>query len=80
MATRSRTTFQKRQKEMKRQEKQRMKAARREEKRLAKREDKDFAGSGPEIATADDVFELRVSPGQPQAGESEPAADSEPEP
>ena len=37
MATRSRSTFQKRQKEMKRQEKQRMKAERRAQKRLALR-------------------------------------------
>ena len=37
MATRSRTTFQKRQKEMKRQEKQRMKAERRAQRSLAKR-------------------------------------------
>ena len=38
MAGRSRTTFQKRQKEMKRQEKQRMKADRRAQRNLAKRE------------------------------------------
>jgi len=38
MATRQRTTFQKRQKEMKRQEKQRMKADRRAQRSLAKRE------------------------------------------
>ena len=37
MATRSRSTFQKRQKEMKRMEKQRMKAERRAQKRLAGR-------------------------------------------
>ncbi len=37
MATRSRTTFQKRQKEMKRVEKQRMKAERRAQRSLAKR-------------------------------------------
>ena len=37
MATRSRSTFQKRQKEMKRQEKQRMKAERRAQRNLAKR-------------------------------------------
>ncbi len=37
MATRSRSTFEKRQKEMKRMEKQRMKAARRAERNLAKR-------------------------------------------
>jgi len=37
MATRSRSTFQKRQKEMKRMEKQRMKAERRAQKRLASR-------------------------------------------
>jgi hypothetical protein len=37
MASRSKTTFQKRQKEMKRLDKQRMKAERREQKRLAKR-------------------------------------------
>jgi hypothetical protein len=37
MATRSRSTFQKRQKEMKRMEKQRMKAERRAQKKLAQR-------------------------------------------
>jgi hypothetical protein len=37
-------TFQKRQKEMKRQEKQREKAARREQKKLAKRAEKEAAG------------------------------------
>lgn len=37
MATRSKSTFQKRQKEMKRQEKQRMKAERRAQKKLAAR-------------------------------------------
>jgi len=37
MATRSRSTFEKRQKEMKRMEKQRMKAERRAERNLAKR-------------------------------------------
>ena len=37
MATRSRSTFQKRQKEMKRLEKQRMKAERRAQRNLAKR-------------------------------------------
>lgn len=37
MASRQRTTFQKRQKEMKRQEKQRMKAERRAQRSLAKR-------------------------------------------
>jgi hypothetical protein len=37
MATRSKSTFQKRQKEMKRQDKQRMKAERRAQKRLANR-------------------------------------------
>jgi hypothetical protein len=41
MAT-SKSTFQKRQKEMKRQEKQRMKAERRAQKKLVVREDADF--------------------------------------
>ena len=41
MATRSKSTFQKRQKEMKRQEKQRMKAERRAQKKLAPRAEGD---------------------------------------
>ena len=40
-------TFQKRQKEMKRQEKQREKAARREQKKLAKRAEKEAAIENP---------------------------------
>lgn len=46
MATKSKATFQKRQKEMKRQEKQRMKVERRAQKKLL---DKDKTGSGPPI-------------------------------
>jgi hypothetical protein len=46
MATKSKATFQKRQKEMKRQEKQRMKVERRAQKKLL---DKDKVGSGPPI-------------------------------
>ena len=48
MATRSRSTFQKRQKEMKRMEKQRMKAERRAQKRLASRVENEPA---PELVT-----------------------------
>ncbi len=44
MATKSKATFQKRQKEMKRQEKQRMKAERRAQKKLMNRE-KDGSGA-----------------------------------
>jgi hypothetical protein len=50
MATRSRTTFQKRQKELARQERQRAKVARRAERKLTKPP----AGSGPEIAPFED--------------------------
>ena len=59
----SRITFQKRQKEMKRQEKQRAKAERRAQKKLAKR-----AGVGDEVAVGtvendsiEGVFEEKVS-------------------
>ena len=45
MATKSKATFQKRQKEMKRQEKQRMKAERRAQKKLANRAERE-AGTG----------------------------------
>jgi hypothetical protein len=51
-------TFQKRQKEMKRQEKQREKAARREQKKLAKRAEKEAAlehANGNSHVVADEV-------------------------
>jgi hypothetical protein len=54
MASRSRATFQKRQKEMKRLEKQRMKAERRAEKSMARRAARDFedgAVAGDEFVT-----------------------------
>ena len=63
MATRSKSTFQKRQKEMKRQEKQREKAARREQKKLAKRAEKEAA-----IENANGNPDVIVD----QAGGSEP--------
>ena len=53
MATRSKSTFQKRQKEMKRQEKQRMKAERRAQKKLARAE-----GDAPiENITSENMFD-----------------------
>jgi hypothetical protein len=52
MATRSRTTFQKRQKEMARAEKQRDKAAKRAEK-------KDQERTGPEVMTLEEAQLLR---------------------
>lgn len=61
MATRSKSTFQKRQKEMKRQEKQRMKAERRAQKKLANR-----TSVGEESANSLDVEIL----GEPEDGES----------
>ena len=47
MASRTRSTFEKRQKEMKRMEKQRMKAARRAERSQAKRAELDAANQPP---------------------------------
>jgi hypothetical protein len=47
MATKSKATFQKRQKEMKRQEKQRMKAERRAQKKLANRAEKEAGANTP---------------------------------
>ena len=54
MATRQRSSFQKRQKEMKRQEKQRMKADRRLQKSLAKR------------AASDVTHEVTTAPATPE--------------
>ena len=48
------TTFQKRQKEMKRMEKQRTKQERRAEKKLEKRDSPD--GSGPPIGTLEEII------------------------
>jgi hypothetical protein len=63
MATRSRSTFEKRQKEMKRMEKQRMKAERRAERNMAKR-----AGiEAPNEATAEMPSDM-----EPVPTESEP--------
>ena len=56
MATRSRSTFQKRQKEMKRLEKQRMKAERRAQRSLAKRAENEAPN---EIATVPAESELQ---------------------
>ncbi|MFZ0214137.1 MAG: hypothetical protein WBE20_06530 [Candidatus Acidiferrales bacterium] len=55
MASRSKSTFQKRQKEMKRQEKQRMKAERRAQKKLASRTE----GEAPneQAVTTDNIFD-----------------------
>ncbi|MBI1749665.1 MAG: hypothetical protein HY234_01045 [Acidobacteria bacterium] len=61
MATRSRTTFEKRQKEMKRMEKQRMKAARRAERSLAKK-----TGSETPVETQND-FETVPAESEPQS-------------
>lgn len=47
MATKSKATFQKRQKEMKRQEKQRMKAERRAQKKLANQAEREAAANNP---------------------------------
>lgn len=46
MATKSKATFQKRMKEMKRQEKQRMKAERRAQKKLANQAEREAAANG----------------------------------
>jgi hypothetical protein len=46
MATKSKATFQKRMKEMKRQEKQRMKAERRAQKKLASQAEREAAANG----------------------------------
>ncbi len=51
MATRSRTTFQKRQKEMKRLEKQRMKAERRAQKKLANRAQSEASNENVTVST-----------------------------
>ena len=66
MATRSRTTFQKRQKELARQERQRAKAARRQERKLHK------VPGLPEIEPFEDEF------GPPGAPENESQPDSAP--
>jgi len=50
MATKSKATFQKRQKEMKRQEKQRMKAERRAQKKLANRAEREAGAQITEIS------------------------------
>ena len=55
MAGRSSTSFQKRQKELARQEKQRDKAA----KRLQRKETKGNSGEGPEIMSAEEAELLR---------------------
>ncbi|MFI5058472.1 MAG: hypothetical protein ACHQLQ_09810 [Candidatus Acidiferrales bacterium] len=47
MATKSKATFQKRMKEMKRQEKQRMKAERRAQKKLANQAEREAATNNP---------------------------------
>jgi hypothetical protein len=64
MATRSRSTFEKRQKEMKRMEKQRMKADRRAERNLAKR-----AGSGAPVDGQSDMETLpgEITPAEPES-------------
>ena len=61
MATRSRSTFEKRQKEMKRMEKQRMKAERRAERNLAKR-----AGLEAPVETQNDLEAVPTEP-EPQS-------------
>ena len=58
MATRSKSTFQKRQKEMKRQEKQRMKAERRAQRSLAKRAE---AQASNEIGAAPSEPETQIA-------------------
>jgi len=64
LATRSKSTFQKRQKEMKRQEKQRMKAERRAQRNLAKRAE---AQASNEIVTVPAESEPQ-SDAQPSQG------------
>jgi hypothetical protein len=59
MATRSKSTFQKRQKEMKRQEKQRMKAERRAQKKIAARAE---AALGPSIVSEFDTVPIEPEP------------------
>jgi hypothetical protein len=58
MATKSKSTFQKRQKEMKRQEKQRAKAERRAQKKLANRAEREF---GIETVASDVTAEAETS-------------------
>lgn len=67
MASRQKTTFQKRQKEMKRQEKQRMKAERRAQRSLAKRAENHSPGemaAGTEIENGIET-EIEAEAGQP---------------
>lgn len=59
MATKSKATFQKRQKEMKRQEKQRMKAERRAQKKLAARAE---AALGTPVASEFDAIPEEPGP------------------
>lgn len=61
------TTFQKRQKEMKRLDKQREKAARRAQRKLDKRAEKDGPG-GPPIADANDSDSQNSQDVDPQRG------------
>ncbi|MCL4524407.1 MAG: hypothetical protein M1453_10680 [Acidobacteria bacterium] len=63
MATRSRSTFAKRQKEMKRMEKQRMKAERRAERNLAKRAGTDADAPGETL----NEFETVPTESEPQS-------------
>ncbi len=67
MASRSKSTFQKRQKEMKRLEKQRMKADRRAQRNLAKRAG--LEPPGEDIASSEDVAlsAEAAAPGEPEA-------------
>ena len=71
MATRSRSTFQKRQKEMKRQEKQRMKADRRAQRNLAKRAENEARS---DIATPSAELDPQIDGSG--FSEADPAAES----
>jgi hypothetical protein len=70
MATKSKSSFQKRQKEMKRQEKQRMKAERRAQKKLTNRAERDgtLQPAGMEVSTEG----IELAEGEEPAGEIEP--------
>jgi hypothetical protein len=70
MATKSKSSFQKRQKEMKRQEKQRMKAERRAQKKLTNRAERE--GTLQPAGTDVSAEGIELAEGEEPAGENEP--------
>ena len=61
MATKSKATFQKRMKEMKRQEKQRMKAERRAQKKIANQAEREAAANNPAPTESTEPAEAAIA-------------------